>query len=245
MKIDIQQSLGSLVTDYPPLRAVFEKYHLDYCCNGKQTLRQAVQNAGVDLESLQGELEAAMQSAAANAVGKDWNREKAEQLCRYIVDRHHTFMRSHLPRLRSLFDDVRAAHGATHGELIDALRKVFDGLAAEIELHLEKEEQILFPYIDQIERHLLDNAPVPQVHCGTVQNPIRQMEYEHDNAGAALAKMRQLTSDYQPPTDACEKFKALYDGLVQLENDLHEHIHLENNILFPKALQLEQQILSQ
>ena len=241
MTIDIQRSLGSLVTEYPPLRAVFEKHRLDYCCNGKQTLQQAAEKAELDLDVLQNELASVIKTAAAETAAKDWNSEKAEHLCRYIVDRHHGFMRAHLPRLRSLFDDVRAAHGATHGQLIDALRQVFDGLAAEIEMHLDKEEQVLFPYIEQIERHVSDGAPMPEVHCGTVQNPIRQMEYEHDNAGAALAKMRQLSSDYQPPADACAKFTALYDGLAQLENDLHEHIHLENNILFPKAVRLEQE----
>ncbi len=245
LNINQNESLGALVTRYPALRAVFEKHRLDYCCNGQQTLQQAAKKAGLDVAALQDELAAAVQAAAAGTPPKDWNAAGAEELCDYIVDHHHGFMRRQLPRLRTLFDQVRAAHGKAHGALIDALREVFDGLAAEIEMHLEKEEQILFPYITQFERHLLAGAPLPEVHCGSVQNPIRQMEYEHDNAGAALDRMRQLTSNWQPPDDACEKFKALYDGLAELESDLHAHIHLENNILFPKAVLIEQKAASE
>ena len=239
MKLNTKESLGSLVTHHPVLRGVFEKHRLDYCCNGKQSLQDAAQKAGLNIASLQDELVAAIQTAA-NPSDRDWTQADAGYLCRHIVERHHGFMRRQLPRLRSLFADVRAAHGATHGKLINALRTVFDGLAAEIEMHLEKEEQILFPYIEQFDRHLRLGEPLPEVHCGSVQNPIRQMEHEHDNAGAALEKLRQLTGDYQPPADACQKFKALYDSLAELEQDLHEHIHLENNILFPKAVQMEQ-----
>lgn len=243
MKLDMNETLGALLSQYPAFRAVFEAHRLDYCCGGKQTLKDAAEAAGLDLDRLGRELIEALE-ADTPVPARDWSRVNAEELCHYIVDRHHTFMRRQLPLVRSLFDDVRTAHGVTHGKLLDALRSVFDGLAMEIEMHLEKEEQILFPYIEQIERHLLVGAPMPEVHCGSVQNPIRQMEYEHDNAGAALAKMRNLSSDWQPPADACEKFKALYDGLAQLENDLHEHIHLENNILFPKAVKLEQKVSS-
>lgn len=240
MKLNIKESLGSLVTEYPMLRSVFEKHRLDYCCNGKQSLQTAALAAGLNLETLQDELAAVIAQTSAADSQKDWQRAGSEELCRYIVDRHHSFVRAHLPRIPALFDVVRAAHGATHGKLIDALRKIFDGLATELELHLEKEERILFPYIEQFERYLLYGEPMPDVHCGSVQNPIHQMEHEHDNAGAALDKMRQLTSDWQPPADACRKFEALYDELAGLEKDLHEHIHLENNILFPKAAELEQ-----
>jgi regulator of cell morphogenesis and NO signaling len=242
MKLNINESLGTLLTQYPVLRGIFEKYRLDYCCGGKQRLKDAAESAGLDLDTLVNELVEVLDDEPSAAAAQDWNQADAETLCRYIVDRHHTFMRRQLPLVRSLFDDVRAAHAPTHGGLIDALRTVFDGLAAEIEMHLEKEEQILFPYIEQIERHLRYSTPMPEVHCGSVQNPIRQMEYEHDNAGEALEKIRQLTGNFQPPPDACEKFKALYDELARLENDLHEHIHLENNILFPKAVRLEQTV---
>ena len=123
--------------------------------------------------------------------------------------------------------------------MLDSLGRVLEKLRVDIEMHLAKEEQILFPLIKQIESHVKQGGPEPNVHCGNIANPINQMEYEHEVAGSLLAEIQKTTSGYNPPSDACESFKALYDGLRELEDNLHEHIHLENNILFPKAVKLE------
>jgi len=123
--------------------------------------------------------------------------------------------------------------------MLAALGKVLADLKSDIEMHLVKEEQILFPYIRQIEAYAQGRGPAPQVHCGSIQNPIRQMEYEHEEVAAALAQMHRLTDDFTLPGDACSSFRALYDGLRDLEADLHEHIHLENNILFRKAIEVQ------
>lgn len=132
------------------------------------------------------------------------------------------------------------AHGIKHGEMLARLQRLYDGLHAELDTHLMKEEQILFPAIKAIDAFVNGKGEKPVVQCGSVANPIRQMEAEHDSAGEALAGIRQATDSYRLPADACLTFKALFDGLQTLEADLHEHIHLENNILFPKSIKLEE-----
>lgn len=134
---------------------------------------------------------------------------------------------------------VQKAHGERHGDMLQHLRRAFDALRGELEPHLMKEEQILFPATKGIDAFITEMGPRPEVHCGSVANPIRQMEYEHENAGTVLTEMRSLTDDYHLPEDACASFAALYDGLKVLEADLHEHIHLENNMLFPKSMEQE------
>ena len=164
----------------------------------------------------------------------DYAAMAAGELADHVVETHHVYLRRELPRLADLIDKVAAAHGARHPELGD-LRATFSGLREELELHLFKEERVLFPLIKQLEAA---RAPFP-IHCGTVGNPIRVMTHEHDDAGSALERMRALTDGFQAPPDGCTTFRALYEGLAALEADLHRHIHKENNILFPKAVALE------
>jgi regulator of cell morphogenesis and NO signaling len=143
-------------------------------------------------------------------------------------------------RIRSLSSSTTSGYiSEQHGALLNKLQELFDALEAELAEHLQKEEQILFPAIKGIDFFVSGNGTRPEFHCGTIDNPIRQMMLEHDNAGGVLAEMRQLTDNYQLPADACRTFGALYDGLQALEADLHEHIHLENNILFPKSIEQE------
>lgn len=152
-------------------------------------------------------------------------------------------MKKQMPRIDALLDTVLAAH-RPHADMIMAMRRVFDSLRMEIDEHLMKEEMILFPYIKQLDAMAANREPFSPMHCGTVANPIRQMQHEHDSAGAALAELRKLTSDYTLPGDDCLTFAELYQSLQELEADLHEHIHLENNILFPKAIQIEDTLAS-
>jgi regulator of cell morphogenesis and NO signaling len=231
-------TVRDIVAKYSQTRAVFEKYGIDYCCGGGQTVEKALQGKGMTLESLAAELNDAL-VAHAGAPSKDWSEAFPAELADYIEERHHTFMKAQLPRLRNMLAAVQRAHAARHGEMLEELRNIYDSLQWEIEQHLMKEEQILFPYIRRIEAFVHGGGEEPVAHCGTIQNPIRQMEREHDDAGHALSRMRDLTSNYRLPEDACNTFRALYEGLQALETDLHEHIHLENNILFPKSVELE------
>ena len=172
----------------------------------------------------------------------DWPRASVTELADHIISTHHTFTRAKLARIDELLARVQRAHAAAHGALLEQVRGIFDGLRAELEPHLDKEEQVLFPAIRAIDGYLAGRNAWPVIHCGSLVNPIRQMEAEHDSAGAALARLRELTSSYQAPDDACPTFHALYEALPALESDLHEHIHLENNILFPRSVEQEERM---
>jgi regulator of cell morphogenesis and NO signaling len=164
----------------------------------------------------------------------DWTAAPLANLINHIVGIHHRYLRSELPRLQRLFERVVAAHAASHPELAEA-QQVFAALHQELDSHMWKEEHVLFPWVVMLEsRDTMQNHP-----CGSVNNPIRVMEHEHRDAAEALERLRQLTSDYQAPRDACPTYQALLAGLLELEHDLHRHIHKENNILFPRAAALE------
>jgi regulator of cell morphogenesis and NO signaling len=151
------------------------------------------------------------------------------ELADHIEQTHHAYLRSELPRLTRLVDKVTSVHGEAHAWLED-VRTVFAGLVAELEPHMMKEEQILFPMIRDIE-----SGGSGASHCGSIENPIRVMEHEHDNAGQALERLRELTNGFVAPDGACNSFRAMLDGMETLEADLHQHIHKENNVLFVRA----------
>lgn len=235
-------TVRDLVTHYPQAVGVLERFGIDYCCGGGQDLRQAADRANVNMETLASALNDAIMSRDAVGLDRDWTLATAAELAGYIQQRHHAFLRRELPRIEELFEKVILAHGAHHGGLLRAVQRQFEMLRSEIMLHLAKEEEVLFPLVRQLESFSQGLGERPTCGCGTVQNPIRQMEHEHENAGAALARMRELTENYALPPDACPSFATLYGLLQALEADLHEHIHLENNILFPKAVLIEQQV---
>ncbi len=239
--IDEKTIVRDVVVKHPKTRSLFERFGIDYCCGGAHDLKTAATKQGVDINLLLSELKEAIRLPASGEpeAEKDWSVVSLTELADHIEEKHHTFMREQLPRLEALIMKTSQAHKKRHEEMLSALETIFKELKREIESHLMKEEQILFPYIRQIEAFVEAKGPQPVVHCGSIQNPVRQMEHEHDNAGAALEKMRETTSDYSLPGDACLTFRALYDGLQALEKDLHEHIHLENNILFPKVVEIE------
>ena len=228
--LDMHMQIGQLVAERPARSRVFDRHGLDYCCGGKRTIEDACRRRGVDPDPVLAEL------AALDAEVVPQNDPIADmsmtELADHIVETHHAYLRSELPRLARLVDKVTAVHGETHAWL-DEVRTVYADLVAELEPHMMKEEQILFPMIRQIEKSGSSGA----VHCGTIENPIRVMEHEHDNAGAALDRLRTLTNGYAIPEGACNSFRAMLDGLETLEADLHQHIHKENNVLFVRAAQ--------
>jgi regulator of cell morphogenesis and NO signaling len=171
----------------------------------------------------------------------DFRTTTLGELIEHILAAHHVFTRTEIARIRGLMAKVCTKHGETHLEL-EPLRRLFETLSSELEPHMFKEERILFPYIIGLEDALTNRRSFSRPPFGTVNNPIRLMMMEHDNAGHLLKEMRQLTFDYTPPPDACMSYRTLYQALDELEKDLHEHIHLENNILFPRAGELEPQM---
>lgn len=232
MQALMNKTVAELVTERPARARVMERYGIDYCCGGKRPLSEAVAKRGVDAERVVADLEAVDAGPARDE--RDWTAAPLAELIEHIVSTHHAYLRQELPRLSPMVDKVRRVHGERHGELVEC-QAVFEGLRAELQSHMMKEEQNFFPMVAQMEAA----QSVEGGHCGSVSNPIRQMEHEHDTAGSALERLRTLTGDYGPPADACNTYRAMLDSLAELEADLHQHIHKENNILFPRAAELE------
>jgi regulator of cell morphogenesis and NO signaling len=231
-------TVGDVATQIPAAKVAFERLGIDYCCGGNGKLRAELEEQSITVEQL---IEA-IQAAVFNQPGgtdRDWSAVPVAELADHILTAHHAFMKRELPRIDGLLAKVTAAHGERHGEMLGELAATFQGLRDEIQQHLAKEEEILFPLITATDAFLSGNGGRPGCHCGTVLNPIRQMEHEHENAGRALARMRELTDNYRLPDDGCPTFATLYEALDSMEKDLHEHIHLENNILFPSAIKQE------
>lgn len=233
------QTVAEIVISDPHLRARLEQLGVDYCCGGKKPLADAVKDARLDLDTVIADLEQRRLPGQTSAAATDWSAVPLTVLADHILGTHHVFTKTQLARADALLGKVQNAHRTMHGDMLDALRRSFDPLKAELEAHLMKEEQILFPAIKGIDGFMSGRNGRPAVHCGSVAYPIQQMEREHDGAGDLLAKMREVTGNYRLPNDACQTFKALYEALENLESDLHEHIHLENNILFPESMKQE------
>jgi len=225
-------TVGQIVAERPQLARIFEELKIDYCCGGKRELINACRELGLDVAELVRRL-ANAEAAATDVADQDWTSAPLTTLCDHIQQTHHDYLRLELPRLTEIIVKVVNAHGACHPELA-GVQSTFAELRAELEPHMMKEECILFPSIRYLEANRKAQFPF-----GSLANPIRMMVNEHDHAGEALARLRQLTGDYVPPTGACNTYRVMLEGLETLERDMHQHVHKENNILFPRAVALE------
>jgi regulator of cell morphogenesis and NO signaling len=241
IQIDGSTTVRELVGRHPQTRKVFEQYGIDYCCGGGKSLAEAAQERRAALPDLVRDLDAAVLAIAARTIPseKDWYEAPLHELIDHILQVHHAYMHEALPRLGGLLRKVLHAHGAHHGDMLRQVHDLYNALATELGSHLRKEEEVLFPYIMASESHRQGGPAGPAACFGSVGNPIRQMEAEHESAGEVLAQIRQVTGNYTLPDDACPTFRALYEELERMEEDLHQHIHLENNILFPRAIAAE------
>ncbi len=236
-RVDLHAPIGELVVGAPDSwRLALDKWGIDYCCNGRSSLEEASRNAGVDPVEVWAALDASEAASAPEDRVNPANLTMSE-LADHIEATHHAYLQVELPRLAGLMEKVADVHGDDFPWVAE-LAQVFGGLVAELESHMMKEEQILFPMVRQLETALT----APEFHCGTVLNPIGVMEMEHESAGGALRRLRELSSGYQPPLGACVTFRALLEGLERLEMDMHDHIHKENNILFVNARGAERQL---
>ena len=190
------------------------------------------------VEEIAQSLEQVEASRDASAGAKDWRANSLASLISHIHDKHHVFTRDELGRIEPLLAKVSSVYGEKRPELLE-IQALFAELKSELLLHMRKEENILFPYIIQAENAIDANLPVPASMFGTVRNPVQMMMREHDGAGDLLRRIRQLSNDFDPPADGCVSYQTLYGALEELEQDLHQHIHLENNILFPRAVEME------
>jgi regulator of cell morphogenesis and NO signaling len=218
---------------------VFEKLGIDYCCGGKRPLADVCEGKGLDASDVQKQLDAALSAAPSTAV--DWNQSNLTDLVDHIITVHHDYLRRELPAISTRLEKVYRVYNQRHGPTLTGLPEVFARLKEELELHMRKEEMILFPAIGVYEAAASEGQSLDSLALGSVANPVRAMEAEHEEAGSALAAIREITRNFELPEYACVTYRALMHGLEELEKDLHLHIHLENNILFPRTLQLEAQ----
>jgi regulator of cell morphogenesis and NO signaling len=237
MTIATTKTVGEIAAENPSATREFEKLGIDYCCGGKRTLDEACADAKITVDKA---LERLEKSAMATILGggQDWQNQPLADLITHITGTHHVFVREECPRIQALAAKVVALHGGNHPELLQ-VQGVFSALAEELSVHLMKEEQILFPYVIRLEESFVAGECAPPAMFGTVVNPIRMMMQEHDGAGEALRTLRAVTKDYSTPDDACISYHTLCSALQGFEADLHQHIHLENNILFPRSVAME------
>jgi len=225
--------VGQLVAEHPLRACVLEQYGIDYCCGGKVTLEEACQKKGLEVNEVLDKLFAADQKQS-KVNDLDWTKQSLKELIDHIVTTYHVPLRQELSRLAQLVEKVAQVHTARHPELTEVVN-VFNHFREQLELHMQKEEIILFPAIAKMET----TGEPSMFGCGgSIEHPIDVMIREHEDAGQALCSMRQLTHDYVPPDDACNTYKALLCSLAQLESEMHQHVHKENNILFPRVLTL-------
>lgn len=231
--IETTKTVREIALEQPASIRVFERYGIDYCCGGRKPIEEACSTKGVAVEQVMAALEAAL--SGGEAAADDWTARSLTELSEHIVVAHHEYCRRELPRLGALAARVVQRHGDTRPELV-AIRSRLEELDTELTQHLMKEEMILFPAIATLEQKGAGHGQFTRL-----DGPISVMMREHDSAGLLLAEMRDLSADFTPPAGACPTFHAYYQGLREFEADLHQHIHLENNVLFPRALALATQ----
>lgn len=220
----------------PEARQVLEDAGVDYCCGGGKSLRDACAHAEVSAEEILKQLRENGELVTVDE--KAWKSAPLKDLTRHIRVKHHGYVREAIARIKTLLQKVNAKHGENHHEIAD-VQRLFTEVGQEMIMHMQKEEQLLFPYIDALERSATGNGPLEPPFFQTVKNPIHAMMREHDSAGDLVKQIRKASGDYLPPADACTSYKALYQDLREFEADLHQHVHLENNILFPRAVEME------
>ncbi len=234
----IGETIGEIAAKDIRKAEVFKKYGIDFCCGGKKSLKQVCEEKGLDVEVVEAELENPVQRVSA---GNDYNRWEPDFLADYIYSQHHRYYYDELPVLKGLITKVTQHHGDNHPEL-KYIYSLFGQLVQELDTHFLREEKVVFPFIKALVQAKRSGNPDALNKQPALDDPIRIMEVDHEAAGGILADMQKLSNNYTPPADACNSYQFLYKKLKDLDEDLHQHIHLENNILFPKALRLEKEL---
>lgn len=227
MTVTPETHVAEVAATQPSSVRVFQRFGIDFCCGGRKPLGQACEEHEISYADLERALAEA--AAAPASRERDWARESLQALAAHIVATYHEPLREELPRLRQMAAKVAVVHGSHADQPLDRLDAIVRELADELTEHMMKEERVLFPAIGALEA---DGTPFP------ISMPVAMMEQEHDHAGALLAELRRITDGYVPPEWACQTYRALFQGLEELEREMHVHVHLENNVLFPRALQL-------
>ncbi|PBJ12330.1 iron-sulfur cluster repair di-iron protein [Flavobacterium sp. ACN6] len=230
------KTIGSFVAQDFRTAAVFSKYRIDFCCKGNRTLTEVCEKQNIDADALLDNVVQVLQSE--NQGNVDFNSWPLDLLADYIEKTHHRYVEEKTNVLLPFLDKLCKVHGASHPELFK-INELFTGCAGELSQHMKKEELVLFPFVKRMVKTKESDGILSHPSFGTVSNPIAMMMQEHDNEGERFREIAELTNNYTPPADACTTYRVTYSMLKEFEADLHKHIHLENNILFPKAVALE------
>ncbi|WP_294081020.1 iron-sulfur cluster repair di-iron protein [Proteiniphilum sp. UBA5384] len=239
MDINNQSIIGKLVAENYKAASVFKKYNIDFCCNGNRTIADACRQKQIDENRLIGELSEVINEKAAGDINV--NAFPLDLLTDYIEKTHHRYVEKKIPEITPFLQKVVRVHSDNHPELTEVEQLFFDS-AADLSAHMKKEELMLFPYIRLLVRAQLSDGKRPQTGLGSAAAYITQMEQEHTAEGERFRRISELTGNYTPPEDACNTYRVTLSLLKEFEEDLHRHIHLENNILFPKSIQLEEKL---
>ncbi|AZA76157.1 iron-sulfur cluster repair di-iron protein [Chryseobacterium sp. G0186] len=230
--------IGNIVAEDFRTAAIFKSYGIDFCCKGGRTIEEACSSKKTDPEKIYAELESLPKN---ETVTIDFNSWPLDLLTDYIEKTHHRYVEEKTPVLQAFLDKLCKVHGERHPELFE-INTLFNESAHDLASHMKKEELILFPFVKNMVKAKISGGNLPQPVFGTVENPVHMMEHEHTVEGDRFRKIAEITNEYLPPADACNTYKVAFAMLQDFENDLHKHIHLENNILFPKAIQLEKEL---
>lgn len=230
-----EKTIGDFVAENFRTAEVFKKYHIDFCCKGGRTVEEACDNKKVSPEQIYQELE---EIANRKSEDIDFNSWPLDLLADYVEKTHHKYVEEKSAMLIPYLNKLCKVHGERHPELFE-INELFIGSAQDLAAHMKKEELILFPFIKQMVEAKKNGEPLPAPRFGTVENPVAMMKHEHEAEGERFVKIAELTNDYEFPDDACGTYQVTYKMLEDFQNDLHKHIHLENNILFPKAIAME------
>jgi regulator of cell morphogenesis and NO signaling len=235
-----EKTIGEIVSDDYRTASVFEKYGIDFCCQGNTSINDACENNGVDLMLVLNDLDSV--SRTKNVVFPDYQSWPLDLLADHIVKKHHSYVEEKSLEIKPLLDKICEVHGEQHPELFD-IKAHFKAAAGVLAQHMKKEELVLFPFIRKMVKAKAGGIKVDKPHFGTIQNPIKTMMDEHSTEGDRFEKIATLSKNYTPPSDACNTYRVTLSLLKEFEDDLHLHIHLENNILFPKAIELEKELI--
>lgn len=230
-------TVGEIVAQNWKTASVFQRHHIDFCCRGNVTVKDACNPLGIDPENILTELTTLLE--AEENTESDYNSWPLDLLADYIEKKHHKYVTDRLPELKAYLDKICGVHGDRHPELFE-IRELFSQTVDELTVHMKKEELMLFPFIRTMTKSEREQLPLPRPIYGSVRNPIQMMQHEHTDEGDRFVRIADLSDNYTPPEDACSTYRVSFAMLQEFEQDLHKHIHLENNILFPRAIQLEQ-----
>ncbi|AWV98810.1 iron-sulfur cluster repair di-iron protein [Arcticibacterium luteifluviistationis] len=240
MKITEQQNIGKLVAENYKAASIFKAYKIDYCCNGNRTIADVCKSQNLNAEQLIDKLENVLNSTATQSI--DYKSWPADLLADYIEKKHHRYVEEKILEIKPLLEKLCSVHGENHPELHE-IKELFMTSAGELTAHMKKEEFILFPFVRKMVQNKSGSGSVTSPQFGTVENPIDMMKHEHEAEGERFEKIAALSNNYTPPADACSTYTVTYALLKEFQEDLHLHIHLENNILFPQAIKMEKELV--